>query len=98
MSSHVSGTTPTGVPQVLTIVDRLRYIAVRKAKKLVRGGIIRALAGEVGGFAVLTLTFFVNLAVVDHLVFVHWLGREEHDQIVPVLRFDLSLGMVIQIR
>ena len=68
-----------------------------ESQKLVRGRVIRALAGKVGGFAVLTLTLFVDLTVVDHLVFVHWRGREEHDQIVPVLRFDLSVGVLIQI-
>src|SRR4029450_9598357 len=44
------------------------------------------------GFAVFARTFLIDLAVIDHLVFVGWQWIDVGEQVMPVLRLGLFRG------
>jgi len=78
--------------EVEAVIDGVGDEHVREPEVLLGLRVVGALDGEVDRLAVLLLALLVDLAVVDHVLFVGRPGPKEHEEIVALLRRDLCRG------
>src|SRR5262249_19839457 len=65
------------LPQIGAIIDRVWNKAVRKCEVFLRLWVISALNSEIDRFAVLALTFAIDVVKICHLVLVNRRWRQE---------------------
>src|SRR5881397_1959367 len=79
-------------PETLQVVPGVGHVVVAQAEPLARDRVVRAALAQVEDRPVLPLGLLDDVRHVEHLWLERARGREELEQVVPLLRRDLGVG------
>src|SRR5260370_10569556 len=84
-------------PPILVPVAGIGSVGIRKSKIFLGLGVGGGLVRQFNFFPVLLLYFRIDVGHVNDLILQRGRRREEHEEIVPLLRLDLGSGPSFQV-